>query len=37
MKYRTVIRPEAEEDLKESFSWYEDQEARIRARLSFAD
>ena len=24
MKYRTIIRPEAEEDLKESFCWYED-------------
>ena len=24
MKYRVVIRPEAENDLKEAFSWYED-------------
>ncbi|MFH0948178.1 MAG: type II toxin-antitoxin system RelE/ParE family toxin [Elusimicrobiota bacterium] len=24
MKYRTVVRPEAENDLKEAFSWYED-------------
>ena len=24
MKYKVVIRPEAEFDLKESFSWYED-------------
>ncbi len=23
MKYRVIIRPEAEEDLKEVFSWYE--------------
>lgn len=24
MKYRVIVRPEAEEDLKEVFSWYED-------------
>ncbi len=24
MKYRIIIRPEAEDDLKEAFSWYED-------------
>ena len=24
MKYRAAIRPEAENDLKEAFSWYED-------------
>ncbi len=24
MKYRVIIRPEAENDLKEAFSWYED-------------
>ena len=24
MKYRAIIRPEAENDLKEVFSWYED-------------
>jgi len=24
MKYRTIVRPEAENDLKEAFSWYED-------------
>ena len=24
MKYRVVIRPETENDLKEAFSWYED-------------
>ncbi|MEK6681494.1 MAG: type II toxin-antitoxin system RelE/ParE family toxin [Nitrospirota bacterium] len=24
MKYQVVVRPEAEEDLKEAFSWYED-------------
>ena len=24
MKYRATIRPEAENDLKEAFSWYED-------------
>lgn len=24
MKYRVIIRPEAEGDLKEAFSWYED-------------
>jgi plasmid stabilization system protein ParE len=24
MNYRLVIRPEAEDDLKEAFSWYED-------------
>ena len=23
MKYRTIVRPEAENDLKEAFSWYE--------------
>lgn len=24
MKYKVIVRPEAEEDLKEVFSWYED-------------
>jgi toxin ParE1/3/4 len=24
MKYRTIVRPEAEDDLKEAYSWYED-------------
>lgn len=24
MKYKVIVRPEAEEDLKEAFSWYED-------------
>ncbi|MFQ5456663.1 MAG: type II toxin-antitoxin system RelE/ParE family toxin, partial [Nitrospirota bacterium] len=24
MKYKTIISPEAENDLKETFSWYED-------------
>lgn len=24
MKYRVIIRPEAEDDLKKAFSWYED-------------
>lgn len=24
MKYRTIIRPEAENDLREAFDWYED-------------
>jgi len=24
MEYRVIIRPEAEDDLKETFSWYED-------------
>jgi plasmid stabilization system protein ParE len=24
MRYRVIIRPEAENDLKEAFSWYED-------------
>ena len=24
MKYRTIVRPEAENDLKEAFSWYGD-------------
>jgi plasmid stabilization system protein ParE len=24
MKYKVIVRPEAEDDLKESFSWYED-------------
>ena len=24
MKYRVIVRPEAEHDLKEAFSWYED-------------
>jgi len=24
MKYRVIVRPEAEYDLKEAFSWYED-------------
>jgi len=24
MKYRVIIRPEAEDDLKEAFLWYED-------------
>jgi len=24
MEYRVIIRPEAEDDLKEAFSWYED-------------
>ena len=24
MKYRVIVRPEAEEDLKKVFSWYED-------------
>jgi hypothetical protein len=24
MKYRTIIRPEVEDDLKEAFLWYED-------------
>lgn len=24
MKYSLIVRPEAEEDLKEAFSWYED-------------
>lgn len=24
MKYKTIVRPEAENDLKEAFSWYED-------------
>jgi hypothetical protein len=23
MKYRVVVRPEAEDDLKEAYSWYE--------------
>jgi plasmid stabilization system protein ParE len=25
MKYRTIIRPEAEADIEESYGWYEDQ------------
>lgn len=24
MKYKIIVRPEAEDDLKEAFSWYED-------------
>jgi len=24
MKYRTIVRPEVENDLKEAFLWYED-------------
>ncbi|MEK6690187.1 MAG: type II toxin-antitoxin system RelE/ParE family toxin [Nitrospirota bacterium] len=24
MKFRVIVRPEAEDDLKEAFSWYED-------------
>jgi hypothetical protein len=24
MKYRVIVRPEAEDDLKEAYSWYED-------------
>ncbi len=24
MNYRVIVRPEAENDLKEAFSWYED-------------
>lgn len=24
MKYRTIVRPEVEDDLKEAFSWHED-------------
>jgi plasmid stabilization system protein ParE len=24
MKYKIIVRPEAEDDLKETFSWYED-------------
>lgn len=24
MKYKVIVRPEAEDDLKEAFSWYED-------------
>jgi plasmid stabilization system protein ParE len=24
MKYRLIVRPEAEDDLKEAYSWYED-------------
>ena len=24
MKYRVIVRPEAEDDLKEAYSWYEE-------------
>ncbi len=27
MKYRVIVRPEAEDDLKEAYSWYEDKRA----------
>jgi toxin ParE1/3/4 len=29
MKYRTIIRPEAEADLSNAFSWYEDKRAGL--------
>jgi len=29
MKYRVIVRPEAEDDLKEAFSWYEDKRAGL--------
>ena len=29
MKYQVIIRPEAENDLKEAFSWYEDKRPGI--------
>jgi toxin ParE1/3/4 len=33
MKYRVIVRPEAEGDLKEAYSWYEDK--RIGLRYDF--
>lgn len=29
MKYRVIVRPEAEDDLKGAFSWYEDKRAGL--------
>lgn len=29
MKYKVIVRPEAEDDLKEAFSWYEDKRAGL--------
>ena len=29
MKYRVIIRPEAEDDLKEAYSWYEDKRIEL--------
>lgn len=29
MKYKAIVRPEAEDDLKEAFSWYEDKRAGL--------
>ncbi len=29
MKYAVIIRPEAEDDLKDAFSWYEDKRAGL--------
>ncbi len=45
MEYRVVIRPEAEDDLKEAFSWYEDRRKglgynfllRVEAGLRFIE
>ena len=29
MKYKVIVRPEAEDDLKEAFAWYEDKRAGL--------
>lgn len=29
MKYKVIVRPEAEDDLKKAFSWYEENRIRL--------
>ena len=36
MKYRVIVRPEAEHDLKEAFSWYEDNRTGLGYDFLFA-
>lgn len=33
MKYKVIIRPEAEDDLREAFSWYEDKRTGLGHNL----
>jgi len=32
MKYRVIVRPEAEDDLMEAYSWYEDKRTGLATK-----
>lgn len=36
MRYSLIVRPEAEQDIEESFNWYEDQERDLGKRFVLA-